>query len=126
MSAQNETIKPLLDPKSIARIQAPKTLEHINLVEQVGLLLRFTISPETEVTFLSDPMVKDVYNANDAYQRVILNRYFATMFYRFRANNPVNVTGVIPLLINDGFSEDWLSLMKDYVIPFIKNNKVMC
>jgi hypothetical protein len=124
--SQPEQTKPLLDPKAVARIRAPKEEDHINLVEQIGLLLRFAISPSAEKAFLETPMVKDVYNNNNAYQRVILNRYFATTMYRFRANNPVNITGAIPLLFNDGFTEDWLSIMKDYVIPFIKNNKIMC
>ena len=75
--------------------------------------------------FINDPYVKDSANKNPVVQRIELNRYFMTALLRYRAKEYKIVYGILPYLIVDGYVEDWITIMRTIIIPFIINNNVL-
>lgn len=74
--------------------------------------------------FLSDPMIQAVADKTSGVQRVMINRYFTTLLLIFRSNNDVDITDVIYYLVADGYIEDWFTLFRSYIIPFLKAKNV--
>jgi hypothetical protein len=104
----------------------PRAHDQINLVEAIELQLKFQISPLAASLFANDLGIKDVANKSEDIQRVIINRYFSRLLFTFKANNKtINVTGGVSLLINDGYTDDWLKIMIQAFIPYIKINQIM-
>jgi len=74
--------------------------------------------------FLNDPMIISVKDKVSNVQRVMINRYFTNLLLMFRATIAVNVTDVIYYLVSDGYIEDWFTLFRTYIIPFLKTKNV--
>ena len=74
--------------------------------------------------FLNDPMIISVKDKVNNVQRVMINRYFTNLLLMFRATIAVNVTDVIYYLVSDGYIEDWFTLFRTYIIPFLKTKNV--
>ena len=102
----------------------PKPGDH-NLVELVVLHLNALKGTKEANVFISDPSISNVYKLNPNSQRVIINKYFLNRLLIFRTISKEPVVGIITLLGNDGITEDWITLMKEFVLPFIAENKVL-
>lgn len=74
--------------------------------------------------FRGDPIIASVVSKTSNVQRVMINRYFTNLLLVFRSKKDVNVTDVLFYLVSDGYVEDWFTLFRTYVIPFLNTNNV--
>jgi len=58
-------------------------------------------------------------------QRVVINRYLFNKLLIYRSMTDIEVVNTVQFLANDGLTEDWITLMKEFVIPFVVHNKVL-
>ena len=97
----------------------------INLVDFVISHLNANEATSESNVFMVDAMIKSIYKLNANSQRVIINKYLLKSLLHFRTIVKKEVIDVISFLANDGLMEDWITLMKEFVIPFIATNKVL-
>ena len=102
----------------------PKPGEH-NLVELVVLHLNALEGTKEANVFMANPSIANVYKLNPNSQRVIINKFLLNRLLIFRTISKEPVTDIITLLANDGITEDWITLMKEFVLPFIAKNEVL-
>jgi len=114
-----------IDKKAFSVYIKPKEFEELDLVYLTGEHIKVSISESASKLFLEDPVIKDVSKLNSTAQRVIINRYFTDLLLKFRANNDVNVSEMLVLLVNDGYDEDWFKLFNLIIAPFIKEHAIL-
>lgn len=64
-------------------------------------------------------------NSEEGVQQITINRYFSNKLLVFRANNDVDITNIIIALVNDSSAEDWFTLFKTIVIPFMNKYRIL-
>ena len=114
-----------INEKTFAKFVEPRVFEDIDLVYITSEHLKVSVSASVSKRFLADSMIADVADSNSMAQRVIINRYFTKAFLSFRANNDVNITDMLVLLVNDGDYEDWFKIFRLVIAPFIKEHSVL-
>lgn len=114
-----------IDEKAFSKYVKPKEFEELDLVFLTGEHIKANISESAGNRFLSDPAIKDVSKLNSTAQRVIINRYFTNLLLKFRANNDVNITEILVLLVNDGYDTDWFKLFNLIIAPFFKEHNIL-
>jgi hypothetical protein len=103
----------------------PRQLDDINLVSILGINISALGGDDVLPSFNNEMVGLGIVNANPVVQRILLNRYLTNKLLIFRSVKGVNVTEVLPFMVSDGYVEDWLSLMKEIVLPFIITNGVL-
>ena len=89
--------------------------ENITALGGVLMLPNFHIEMQTQ----------GIAGVNPVVQRILLNRYLTHKLLVYRSVSGVNVTEILPFMASDGYVEDWLSLMKEIVLPFVVANSVL-
>lgn len=102
----------------------PATEGDINLVEQIAYLLEEYVGPYAKKCFLSDPDIAGVVGLSSVAQRFIINKYFVNVMLIYRGVGGNRVDLVMGMLANDGELEDYYSINKHIVFPFMKDNKI--
>ena len=97
----------------------------LNLVDLVAAHIKEGVNIETSNIFISDNNIAGVFKLNQISQRVVINRYLINRLLIFRALANVNVNNVLPFLANDGLTEDWITVISEFVVPFLKEHKVL-
>jgi len=115
----------MIDKTAFSMFNMPPQPNDPNLVELIKLHLEAAEAPDEAQAFLSIPEIQNVMNLNPVSQRVIINRVLTTVLLKLRAMEETVVIHMVPLLANDGLLEDWITLMKEFVIPFLVSNKVL-
>jgi hypothetical protein len=95
-----------------------------DLVFLTNLYIKEYIGAEEARLFVENPMIVNVASSNSASQRVIINRYFSNLLLRFRSkiNTPINDVNM--MLVLDGTPEDWFTLFREIIAPFLKEHNV--
>jgi len=93
------------------------TLVRINIDSIAG-------NEEHGKAFLNIPDIKFCMKANPVAQRMIINRVLVNKLLIFRSENEKSINGVLPFIANDGYLEDWVTLLKEIVLPFCIENSV--
>lgn len=114
-----------IDQNNVSMFYAPRQVNDVDMVGMIDLILKEMIHEVAAHTFINDPMIKNIKDLSSASQRVIVNRYFISLFLRYRFFSGKNVEMQILSLVNDGYIEDWFKLFKLYIVPFIKDNKIL-
>ena len=114
-----------LSKDKIDEFTAVRAKTDMDMVFIVNLHLKETVSAEAAEAFLSNPMIMSVADATTGVQRIVVNRYFVNKLLIFRSQNEVPIIDVMPLLVNDGPIEDWFTLFKLFIAPFLKNNSIV-
>lgn len=109
----------------IDKFSTPRTEEEVNMVFHVTNILKETVGETASINFSNNPMIVTIGNLSTESQRVIINRYFINLFLSYRFVHNKNVELQILSLVNDGYVEDWFKLFKEYIVPFIKENKLL-
>lgn len=109
---------------ALAAMMAPPKENDVCMVYITALYLKEYIGEHAAILFLKDQDVFSLVEHNPNVQRVFINRYFTGLLLRYRAKTNVPVNSVLTMLVNDGYTEDWFTLFRIHVIPFLKNNDV--
>ena len=115
-------------PKRLSAIDIfnlPPKQGDYNLVDLVVLHLNALEATKEANVFMANPSIANVYKLNPNSQRVIINKFLLNRLLIFRTISKESVTDIITLLANDGITEDWITLMKEFVLPFIAKNEVL-
>jgi len=76
--------------------------------------------------FNADPMIISIGDLNPNSQRININRWLIHTLLVFRAKNDnVDINSVLGLVTNESSIEDWATILKDLILPFFKENKVL-
>lgn len=97
----------------------------INLAELVAEHIKTGANEVESELFLNSKDIQSVYKLNQVSQRVVINRYLSNQLLIFRSLVAVNINNVLPFLANDGLTEDWITVISTFVVPFIKQHKVL-
>ena len=129
--SSNKKVK-MFDPKKVVKQQNPMEAFYTplkpgetNLVTLIASYFEYYKDEVGEVLFLNDPAVIGVLQLNNNVQRVIINKYLNTSLLTYRAISGREVWNIIPYAANDGYIEDWVTVMKDILIPYFAQNKVL-
>jgi len=71
--------------------------------------------------FMNEPIIASTVNSNAIVQRISINRYLLQMLLICSNRKDLYVSDAIVFLINDGDIEEWINVMREQVIPFIKH-----
>ena len=74
--------------------------------------------------FLRIPDIKYHIKANPVAQRLVINRVLVNKLLVWRSENDKTINNVLPFIANDGYLEDWVTLLKEIVLPFCVENSV--
>lgn len=103
----------------------PRDPEDYDMVYLVTRHMEEALDNKTAaIMFKNDPMVQGVVNKTSNVQRIMINRYFTNLLLIFRSKKDVVVNDVLYYLVSDGYVEDWFTLFRTQVIPFLNTNKV--
>lgn len=119
MTQQSNTL-PLSDI-----VNATRNPDEINLVDTIhGYLINAGLIQEADV-FLNDPNISTIRNKINLLQRYVLNRYFTIQIYNAELTG-VNVNGLEEryMLMPDGTDNEWLSMFRRRVVPFLIANRI--
>ena len=113
-----------INPMDIYNV--PRKLDDIDLV---GILTENIIAlggtPAVVANFHAGVVSAQIIGANPVVQRILLNRYLTNKLLVHRSVVGTNVTEILPFMASDGYVEDWLTLMKEIVLPFVVANAVL-
>jgi len=104
----------------------PRKPDDIDLVailtQHISALGGGTMIPK----FHAEANALGIIGANPVVQRILLNRYLTNKLLVFRSVNPnAIVYDMLPLMAPDGYIEDWLTLQKESVMPYVVANAVL-
>lgn len=57
-------------------------------------------------------------------QKMLLNRYFSNLLFRYRGMSKDSVLGTLPFLLEEGSNGDWFGCYIQFVYPFLKEYNV--
>jgi len=97
----------------------------INLVSIVYDHIVVLYSKEAANKFAADKMIKDIAAAEEPMQRMIINRYIVRILLVYRSLKNVDVSGIITMATAEGVTEDWLTILRMVVIPFLSKQDVI-
>lgn len=101
----------------------PDDLEQ-DLVYIIAEFLKETVSEYSKEIFINAPMIKEIKDKHSNAQRAVINRFFSRLLFMFRATKDIRVDSVIFMLNDDGYVEDWMTINKMYLFPFLKKCEI--
>jgi len=114
-----------VNKESVNTYYQPLKPGELNLVELVAIHIKEGAGIDASNIFISDSNIASVFKLNQVSQRVVINRYLSNRMLIFRALSNVNINNVLPFLANDGLTEDWITVISEFVVPFFKEHKVL-
>lgn len=103
----------------------PPVEDEVNLVDIVYYFMSECGDGVAASLFLQHSDVQNVAKLNSATQRVVINSVLLNALLAFRHISNTNVNVVLPILANDGDTGDWIELVKEMIVPFVLENKVL-
>lgn len=100
-------------------------MSKVNLIMSIGDILERSISKSAGDSFKNDPFISVAINMPSNIQRIIINKYFHSLLFKWRAHSSTPVYHIIPMLCDDGDDENWAKLFVQFVVPFLRENCVM-
>ena len=96
-----------------------------SILERVMHELENWVGEVGPISMINDESIRKIIDKPDIIQRVFINKYFIDLLLVYRGSvNKTSITDLFPYL-SDGVSiDDWLDLLKTYVIPFLKIERV--
>jgi len=96
-----------------------------SILERVMHELENWVGEVGPISMINDGSIRKVIDKPDIIQRGFINKYFIDLLLVYRGSvNKTSITDLFPYL-SDGVSiDDWLDLLKTYVIPFLKIERV--
>lgn len=77
------------------------------------------------LAFFNNADIQLVKNKNQVVQRFIINRVLINKLLVYKSlRQEVVINDVLPYIANDGYLEDWVTLLKEIVLPFFIKNDV--
>lgn len=114
-----------LNQETINMYAIPRAEGEINMVDHVYIVLKDMISESAANKFFNSLDIVTIYDLSTTVQRHFINRYFIRLLLSSRFTHNVNVLMPINYLVYDGYVEDWFTLFKTYIVPFIKESKLL-
>lgn len=96
----------------------------LDLAITTSYLIRDQLGQQFADIFLADPDIVTIKDSLAGVQRVIINKYFTILFFRYKAITNHTILPTLNWLTLAGTNEDWFRLMSAYIIPFCKQNSV--
>lgn len=124
-TSENQVPNTTVSDKAFGAYTAPKESNTIDLVKCVELQLTFQISSLAASVFINNPMIQDIKDKAEDIQRMIINRYFAQLLFAHRTTSGTTVLPGIGLIMNDALTDDWIKIMVEVFIPYLKINQIM-
>lgn len=103
---------------------------NMNLKLMVAEILRQELNQSDAELFLQDSNVACLSDESDIpadehlMQRSVINNFFVSLLFRFRARSEVSIIHKLPYLTIQGRSEDWVALFRTFIVPFIREHDV--
>lgn len=96
-----------------------------DLIAEVSDKIKVNIGEESAAMFMQHHIVAPAIGINPVFQRVSINRWLRMIVLSYREIDDICVTGVISYIIDDGNDVDWLTLLDDLIIPFLREHNVI-
>lgn len=110
--------------ENITKYFQPAEANDGNLVDITANLLEEYIDTNAKTYFLSDPEIIGIRSLTSQVQRFMINKYFSRLLLKYRAAYNIRVDGVITMLADDGYAEDWITINKHFLFPFLRDHKI--
>ena len=117
--------KGIMDEAALSIFNRPIAPGEVNLIEVIASYIDHYGYEIGLHVYVNDSGIKSVALSTPPVQRIMINRYFVYQFMIYRSLTGNNVSNVLPFLANDGDTEDWLTIMREVVIPFVKENNIL-
>lgn len=101
-----------------------RDVTEVDLVKITEQAITEVLSATAAKTFLSSPTIMSIKDLNPNAQRVTINKYFGDNFLIARSSKDIIIKDAFPLLINDGTDQDWATIIRTVILPFIKTNHI--
>lgn len=111
--------------KTVNMFYTPLLEGEVDLVMLLALHIKENIDQFNSDVFKNHPMISSIIGLNQASQRITINRFLMTRLLMFRSLFGVNINNILPFTANDGLTEDWITVMKEFMIPFLTEHKVL-
>ena len=95
-----------------------------DLVYITANFLEGMVSKRAREIFENDPSIISIKGLKPDAQRIIINRYFSNLLFRYRAETKVKITTVITMISGDGEIEDWVKINELYLYPFLRKHGI--
>ena len=114
-----------LNPETINMYSIPRAEGEKNMVDHVYIVLKDMVSESAANKFFNSLDIVTIYDLSTTVQRHFINRYFIRLLLSSRFTHNINVLIPINYLVYDGYVEDWFTLFKTYIVPFINESKLL-
>ena len=114
-----------LNPETINMYSIPRAEGDINMVDHVYIVLKDMVSESAANKFFNSLDIVTIYDLSTTVQRHFINRHFIRLLLSSRFTHNINVLIPINYLVYDGYIEDWFTLFKTYIVPFINESKLL-
>lgn len=102
----------------------PRPDDALDLSLVMSYLIRDEIGQKYADIFLQDIDIATIRDKNPGVQRVIINKYFGILLFRFKAITGISILQARYWRTLEGTQEDWFKLMSGYLIPYCKHYKL--
>lgn len=106
-------------------------MEHIRIIPNDNELdLRALVlehcdkTNDVEIKQLLDKELPKLDSGSKYMQKMLLNRYFSNLLFRYRSISKDSVLNTLPFLLEEGTNGDWFGCYIQFVYPFLKTNNV--
>jgi len=100
-------------------------VNELNLVGLIGEHFKASVDITTSNLFIGNSDIASVFTLNQIAQRVTINRYLTRVLLIYRSLTGININNILPYMANDGLTEDWVTVMKEFVVPYFKEQNVL-
>lgn len=118
----------------------------VDIVNVIGNELLMYYGLVAEVNFRKFPLIAEVAELNPITQRIQINTFLRSILYRYRSflENEINnnkdlspediermttigtrMYRVMPFITEESHTEDWVSAIREHVIPFFKQERLL-
>lgn len=125
------------------RKRHPSEVDIVNVMANEFLMYYGLIA---EVNFRKFPLIVEVAELNPITQRIQINTFFRSILYRYRSfieneiNNNKDLTSediermtiigthmyrIMPFITEESDTEDWVKTIREHVIPFFKQERLL-
>jgi hypothetical protein len=104
----------------------PRAPGDINLVELIADHISSLSSGNVDMvnSFKTNNIIATVYDGNQVIQRTTINRYLTTRLLIYRSMTGAVINHIYPYIANQGLLEDWVTLLRNIVLPFFIANNI--
>jgi len=99
--------------------------DEVNLVDLIAEHIKQAMGDESSLIFLNDEEIAAVHQINPVVQRITINKYINSILLIFTSITNINVNDILQFTSNDGLNEDWITLIKEFIMPFFTEHNVI-